>query len=152
MMKANLNYEQAVSSFLRLLLMHVRNGVSADIMHYLDADPPGLNPDMTTIHMHTWFQQLDTQSRQHIQQLISNAVDRALFSSLVILDGAAGGYPVPGVISDFALYVQTYDSDARYQQNQPAQSIRINPPNASEDLHDLFRDLIDDMDSPNADT
>jgi hypothetical protein len=152
MMKEDINYQQAVDGFLRLLLTHVRNGVSADIMHYLDAGPPGLSPDATTVYMHTWFQRLDVQSRQHVQHLISDAVDRALFSALVILDGGAGGYPVPGVISDLALYVQTYDSDARYQQNQPAQSIRLNPPNASEDLHDLFRDLIDDMELPNADT
>jgi hypothetical protein len=128
----------AAETFIRILISHVREGVVQDMLNLLEKRMPGLAPPPNKLALHSWYQQLDINSQQHIHEIIREAVDSTLFSTLVILDGSAGGYPVKDKLSDFAIYLQIYQDKEARSVDKPQVSIRINPTGATEDLHDMF--------------
>jgi hypothetical protein len=77
-----------------------------------------------------------------VEVILKETAHRVLFGSLVIIDNLAMGYPIEGVISDFALYVQSYPDKASRSNNQPKDAIRINPPNNNFSLHDLLSEFV----------
>ena len=147
-MATNLDRKMAVETFMRILIQHARDGVIEDIISMLETGPPGRQPLEDQVALHLWFQQLDNQSQEHIREIIQEAVDSALFSTLVILDGAAGGRPVQGELSDFALYFQTYHDEGAELSDSPQVRVKLNPWRATEDLHDLFRWMLEERKKP----
>jgi hypothetical protein len=143
-METSEQYKQALDAFMHRMITHVRNGLIRDVMEQLEEGPAGLEPNPENLRLHEWFRELDQEFRENIKQVVTDAVDGTIFSTCVVLDGAAGGYPIPGVISDFALYLQTYANDDEYRANKAQEAIRINPPNTNDDLHDIYRDYVDD--------
>ncbi|HEX2916706.1 MAG TPA: hypothetical protein VH186_38450 [Chloroflexia bacterium] len=85
-----------------------------------------------------WFNKLDSQGQSHVKEIVQEAVDFAVFEVLAIFDGVAGGYPIKGVLSDFALYLQTYDNKEAFKEDTPNLSVKLNPQGTTEDLHDIF--------------
>jgi hypothetical protein len=145
-MNHSVEYQQAVDAFMRVMIAHVRNGAMKRTMSDLINGPQEPIPLPNMVNLHTWFTTLDQQSQAHIAILVKEVVDDALFSTLAVLDGVAGGYPIPGVLSDFAVYLQTYEHDSMYEVNQPQQMIRINDANTHDHLHDILSDYSEYMD------
>lgn len=139
----NLNREIAVEKFIQALISHARNGIIHDNISILEKGPPGRQPPEDKVILHQWFQQLDNQAQNYVGEIIKEAVDSTLFSTLVIIDGAAGR-PIQGRLSDFALYLQIYSDEDTELQDSPQVRIRLNPKQALEDLHDIFRWTIED--------
>jgi hypothetical protein len=123
---------------------HARDGSIADITYFLEKGPSGREPTEEKKELHHWFIQLDSQGQIFVRKIVQEAIDSALFSALVILDGAAGGYPVEGSLSDFALYLQTYRDEEGENNDSPMFRVKLNPWQATEDLHDIFRWQLED--------
>ncbi len=134
-----LSREQAAEHFLNMLIARAYDGALRDVRLILEEGPPGRKPPKDLIALHQWFRQLDDESREYVLIAIREAVDAAVFGCLVLLDGLTGGYPVGEELSDFALYLQTYeDSDSRAA-DLARHRVRLNPWTAAVDLHDMFR-------------
>lgn len=95
---------------------------------------------MELVALHQWYRRLDDQDREYVLAVVRDAVDAAVFGCLVLLDGAAGT-AIPGKMSDFALYLQTYAGSTRDPESVEF-SVRFNPPAITEDLHDMFQRLL----------
>ena len=146
-MTTHLDRKRAVEAFMHLLIPHARDGTIQDIISMLNQGPPGQEPPQDKLALHYWFQQLDNQSQEHVREIVRESVDSALFSTLVILDGAAGGWPVRDELSDFAIYLQTYQDSNAQVADSPQVSVRLNSTDATEDLHDIFRWTLEEHES-----
>lgn len=133
-----LSPKEAAEVFLNMLIARAYDGAIQGMTSTLEKGPSGRKPPQNLIILHQWFQSLDNRSREHVLAIIRQAVDAAVFGCLVLLDGLTGGNPVREKISDFAVYLQTYqDQDAR-KANSPQLSVRLNPVYTTEYLHDMF--------------
>ena len=137
-MPTNLDRNAAVETFMKILIAHARNGIIGDIMSTLERGPSVPRTMKDKVVWHQWFQGLGDEDKEYVYQIIRETVDAALFSTLVILDGAAGR-PIPGKLSDFALYLQEYDDEDAERSDLPKFRVRLNSVNATEDLHDIFK-------------
>lgn len=61
-------------------------------------------------------------------EVVRETVNQALFSKLVLLDGATSGWPVQGRYSDFALYLQVYNGEESYSGDAPSSRERVTGP------------------------
>jgi hypothetical protein len=138
MMEDSIEREKATETFMQLLIQHVRDGIIADITMLLEKGPPGRQPDKNKVALHQWFQTLEERNQGYLKQVIQEAVEATLFSTLVILDGAAGGNPIEEAPSDYALYLQTYEDDSARRMNLPQTTTRLNPVYATDGLHDIL--------------
>lgn len=143
-MVVNFDRANAVRLFIRTVIQHAYDGVIEDIVSNLENGPPGQKPAQHTVDLHKWYCQLDNQDQQNIKRIIEESVHSAIFAALVILDGDAGGYPITGKLSDFALYLQTYADTNAEEIDTSQMSTKINPWNATEDMHDIFCWLLED--------
>jgi hypothetical protein len=86
---------------------------------------------------------LDADGQEIVRSIVRDAVDLAVFGCLALLDGAAGGYPIPGKPSDFAVYLQSYADEAALSADAAQHLVRVNPNSlVDEDLHDLYTSLL----------
>lgn len=129
----------AADLFLRFLIKRTRNSVIAGVKDDLTEGPPGRKPSQDAVARHMWFRNLSTQDQSRVSKIIRESVDSAIFGVLVVLDGLSGGNPVEGTTSDFALELQTYADEDTRRENAPEISVRVNPSDTTEALHDLFR-------------
>lgn len=134
-----INRDGAADLFLRFVIDRARNGVIESIKNDLASGPPGRKPSPYAVARHMWFRNLSAEDQSRVSDIIRESVDAAIFGVLVVLDGLSGGNPVEGTTSDFALELQTYAHDEARRENAPATSLRINPSDTTEPLHDLFR-------------
>jgi hypothetical protein len=129
----------AADLFLRFVIERARNNVIEGIQEDLNEGPPGRKPSPDAVARHKWFQNLSPEDQSRVSEIIRESVDSAIFGVLVVLDGVSGGNPVEGTTSDFALKLQTYANEDARGENAPEISVRINPSDTTELLHDLFR-------------
>lgn len=129
----------AADLFLSRVIDRARNGVINDLGARLAQGPPGRKPSPIVAALSDWFGRLSSEDQAHVMEIIRESVDSALFGMLVVLDGLSGGAPDPRVASDFALSLQMYSNEQARDDNAPEISVRINPANTTEPLHDLFR-------------
>ena len=134
-----MNRGSAADRFLRFVIERARNNVIEGIQEDLIDGPPGRKPSAGAVARHMWFRSLSTEDQSRVSEVIREAVDSAIFGVLVVLDGLSGGNPVEGTTSDFALELQTYADEETRRENAPEISVRINPSDTTEPLHDLFR-------------
>lgn len=134
-----INRDGAADRFLRSVINRARNGVIEDMKEDLNVGPPGRKPSPDAVARHNWFKSLSSEDQSRVGEIIRESVDAAIFGVLVILDGLSGGNPVEGTTSDFALELRTYADEHTRAENSAATSVRINPSNTTEPLHDLFR-------------
>jgi hypothetical protein len=137
----------AAELFLKHLIDRARNGVLDDTHNRLVHGPPGRKPSAAALALSEWFRNLNSDDQARVTEAIRAAVDSAVFGVLVILDGASGGPPLEDVASDFALSLQTYSSDDARNENAADVSVRINPADTTEPLHDMFRWMLQDAQS-----
>jgi hypothetical protein len=128
----------AADLFLRFVV-GARNNVIEGVHYNLTEGPPGRKPWPDAVARHMWFRNLGADDQSRASEIIRESVDSAIFAVLVALDGLSGGNPVEGTTSDFALELQTYADEKARRENAPEISVRINPSDTTEPLHDLFR-------------
>ena len=109
--------------------------------------PPGRRPQEDKVNWHKWYQQLDHISQENVEKIATQAVDDALFSLFAILDRASGGLPIKGTLSDFAIYLQSYESEENEAEDLPTTRVKLNPWSAQTDLHDLYRWQVEETNS-----
>jgi hypothetical protein len=131
--------EETAGTFIRMLIQHAYDGAIEEIRSILHEGPPGREPAEDVRALHAWFRTLASDDQEMTLRVVREAVDAVLFRTLVFLDGAWGGYPVVGEVSDFALYLQMYGDEDALAADTPRASVRVNPRFATEDLHDMFR-------------
>ena len=111
--------------------------------------PPGGVPDVRHVALHRWFAGLLSDDQEKVMDIVAYAVDLSLFHLLNVLDGTSSPWPVEGVNSDYAVYLQTYKDDQDEKINSPDRSVRINPifpPSSQDYLHDVFSELMESQD------
>jgi hypothetical protein len=129
--------EHAVHIFMERVADHAFDGPIDSIMALLTEGPVKRTPDPSEIELHTWFVSLDDAAKEKVHRIILETAFAASFGLLVILDNLTTGYPIDGQLSDFALYIQTYEDLSQIMVDQPSDKVRINHSNAV-DLHDLL--------------
>jgi hypothetical protein len=136
--------EEAVENFLNTLLESVFKHTLEDMKILLEQGPPGQKPAQAHLVLNHWFKNLGESDREHVLNVIHEAVKQTLFSMLVLLDNMMIGNPVKDLISDYALYVQTYDDIEAKHRNLSSASVRLNFRHSrnDEELHDKFMYMI----------
>lgn len=146
----DLTTEEAARLFIARLLFHGYDGALRVVTRQLEEGPPGKHPPESLDRSFQWYHSLSREDREVAILTIRNAIDLALFHSLVFIDGACGGYPLRPQESDFAIYLQVYDDDtAMWESCQPSSSVRINDPRTIH-LHDLYQDMLAERTRPEA--
>jgi hypothetical protein len=106
--------------------------------HLLENGPPGRKKSSKDMELHQWYEDLDDHSQDQVISIVSEAVNRSIYSCLVLLDNLSGK-PERETISDFALYLQRYETYEDMGDNQPNERIRINQPKITNSFfHDEF--------------
>jgi hypothetical protein len=135
-----LDRQEAINDFLSRIIARAYDGAIEGTRKTLEKGPPGRQPPENRLAIHNWFQTLNNEERELVLALVREAADAAVFGCLVLLDNMTGGYPIEDKVSDFALYLQSYEDDAARDANTPVSSVRLNPRLSSDyDLHDRFR-------------
>jgi hypothetical protein len=145
MVMEGMSRDGAADQFLRFVIERARNNVIEGVQENLNDGPPGRTPSPDAVARHRWFRNLSPEDQSRVSDIIRESVDSAIFGVLVVLDGVSGGNPVEGTTSDFALALQTYTNEDARAENAPATSVRINPSDTTELLHDLFRWKLEEM-------
>ncbi|HUR80232.1 MAG TPA: hypothetical protein VM733_05675 [Thermoanaerobaculia bacterium] len=135
----------ATDRFLQFLIDRARNGTIEGIHEILSEGPAGRKPAAVAVARHEWFRGLSAEDQSRVVEIIHESVDSAIFGVLVVLDGLAGGNPVEGVTSDFSIALQTYVDEHARRDDAAKISVRINPSDTTESLHDRFRWKLDAM-------
>jgi hypothetical protein len=130
--------------FLNRLIVRAYQGVVEDMLLMLQIDP-GKLPPPELLAAHQWFQTLDEQGQENIRVIVRESVEAAVFGCLAVLDGVTGGYPLKDQLSDFALYLQTYEDEQALKSNSPQVKVRFNE-GKDEALHDIFQGMIRERD------
>jgi hypothetical protein len=136
---------EAADLFLRFVIARALNNVIEGIQQDLNEGPPGRKPAADAVARHVWFRNLSPEDQSRVSEIIRESVDSAIFGVLVVLDGVSGGNPIEGTTSDFALELRTYTNEDARAENAPETSVRINPSDTTELLHDLFRWKLEEM-------
>jgi hypothetical protein len=138
--------EDSAGLFIDQIVRRTRVGTIKGILRMLEKGPPGRSQRPADLARHDWFRSLSDDDKEKVVEVVREAVDHALFSTMVLLDGATSGWPVQGRYSDFALYLQVYNDEESYLENAPSSRERINRPANAEDLHDRFMNAAEDAD------
>ncbi len=146
-MSEQIDRSQAAQLFLEFVVATSYDGAIRAFTEELEKGPGGQKPPEKSVVLHQWFNGLNSDDQDKVRAVIREAVDTAVFSLMVLLDGAAGGYPIRGQYSDFALHLQSYKDKAAYKVDTPEFSVKINPSSSDEDLHDLYRWMLEDRNS-----
>lgn len=103
---------------------------------------PGRSPRQVDSQLHRWFQKLEEPSLEQARILVQEAVQYAVYCSLLVLDNATGMPPLADQDSDYALYLQTYTTQENLKANVPQAAVRLNALGRPEDnFADVFRFL-----------
>ncbi len=132
----------AIKEFMQRLALSAYASPLNGIRLLLRNGPIGTKPLANDVKLHEWFENLSDTDKAMVEMVIKETADRVLFGSLVVIDNLTIGYPIEGVISDFALYVQSYPDKASRSNNQPKDTIRINHPKNNLSLYDLLSEFI----------
>jgi hypothetical protein len=109
--------------FVDAVRIAVRDGAASEVLSVLEK-PPGRRPSEELSARSHWYNSLDNDQKRIVSDIIEDAVDRAIFGFLCVLDGARA----------FERTAEKGKLELRYVKDQ---SILLNPPDG-EMLHDLW--------------
>jgi L-amino acid N-acyltransferase YncA len=133
------NPKEAARIFLDRL-SHAYNGAIKGVVALLEKGPRGRKKQPHEVALHQWFQNLDEEGREHVLAIVRETANTTVFACLVLLDNKMVGYPLEGQMSDFAVYLQTYENEEAKAANSPETSTRLNLSYTPDgDLHDEFQ-------------
>jgi hypothetical protein len=134
--------KNAIDIFLKRIISYSYDGAIRGIRKILERGPSGRAKQVKRSKIFEWYQELDEKDRQIVLDIIEESVRLSVFSFLVVLDNKAGGPPLDHT-SDFALYLQTYESDDERIKYSPSISTRLNMSyTVGGELHDEFNHLL----------
>jgi|GEM_PF-1514546 len=136
--------------FVGMLINECYETMVPEIMAGLQDGPPGGQPPADELQRSKWFQSLQAAEQKEIQGIIEYSLELCLFHLLNIFDGTSPVQPIKEQASDFAVYLQTYDSDEDLDSGKPKTATRVNPvapdyANDEEQLHDIFSEMMNDL-------
>jgi hypothetical protein len=137
-----LDQDKARRIFLKMAISQSYKSAINMIIEYLEEE--GKKRPADIVDLREWFANLDDHGREQVRNVVRKTADGAVFCFLVMLDGLSGGNPIPDKPSDFAVFLQTYESDDLLWDGISNSHIRVNPLKGPEHLHDLFRDMLED--------
>jgi hypothetical protein len=136
--------EIAIQIFMKHIVLDVYHGTYKGMEQLLLDGPAGRSPSERYKLIHKWYQSLDSHDKQELLYFSKFLIEFTVFNFLTFLDGALGGYPVKGKHSEFAIYLQTYSDLKAMENNTFEDQVKINLPFGPDDLHDLFKEAIDE--------
>ena len=141
---------EAARLFVGMLTKHCYERMVPILMEGLHDGPPGGQPPADEVQRSKWFQSLQASEQKEIQGVIGYSLEHCLFHLLNIFDGTSPVQPIKEQASDFAVYLQTYDSDEDLDDGKLETAVRINPvipddANDEEQLHDIFSEMMNDL-------
>jgi hypothetical protein len=135
----------AADHFIQVLADRAYAGAIRSMTKILERGPAGRKPRSKLVQLHQWYVGLRPEDQQQVLQLIGETARHAVFGCFVVLDNKQGGYPVSSVLSDYAVYLQTYADETARGRNEANLAVRLNPAYGNNiDLHDRFMELIED--------
>ncbi len=137
-----MDQKEATETFMRRVMVGAYEQPIDAMRSLLMKGPIGKKPKAADMKLHVWYESLDSDSQSKIDEMVAKTAHHVLFGFLVMLDNLSMGYPIEGVLSDFALYVQSYPDQAARSDNHPDAAIRINDLGNDLDLHDLLEQYI----------
>lgn len=143
-MDDHLTREEAAQLFVNRLVARAYDGTVQGALIVLDKGPAGGRPLAENVRLHEWYQRSDEETRARIKDLIRYCAHSAVFGCCALLDGVTGGYPIPGSVSNFSLYLKVFATHEDEDRDEPQFSIRISPEARGEDLHDLLNGMLED--------
>ncbi len=133
----------AIDIFIRRIVCDVYDGAINGIRKVLEKGPSGRAKQVNRFEMFEWYQKLNERDRRVLLEIIEESVKLSVFLFLIELDNKVGGPPIRDKSSDFALYLQTYESDKEKYSYSPNMSTQVNMSyTAGGDLHDTFINLL----------
>ena len=134
---------EAQERFIQILTSVAYDSPIHSMIHLMEKGPAGGKPPQHLVRLHQWYSSLDAESKERVQATIREAVFSAVFSCCSLLDGVAGGYPIPGQLSEFAVYLNIYQDEEAFEEEKPLDTIRVsNGSNNHEELHGLFTNAL----------
>jgi len=131
-----MNRDIAVEAFVKRIIARAYTNVITNTMESLEQGPIERDPTPERLKIHTWYKNIDADSKATVQQIISETAFSVLFGCLVVLDNSTTSYALENEISDFGLFVQRYSDNESYAHRQITESIQIND---RMDLHDALK-------------
>jgi hypothetical protein len=133
---------EAVDIFVKMVIKMVVNATFKDVQEILKEGPPVRVKKPEDLEIQKWYLNLQENEKKIVSKIVLGSINRTVFHLLVILDNKTIGYPLEGEVSDFALYLQTYDSKKDLFGYNPKELLRINKSHSGEvELHDIFMNL-----------
>lgn len=137
--------EFAFNTFMDIIIHSCYEGTKKSFKHLLENGPTGREKHPKLTELHQWYKNLDDHSQAQVISIVSEAVNRSIYSFLVLLDNLSGK-PERENISDFALYLQRYVNYEKMADNLPKEKIRINQPKITNSFfHDEFMYYLQDQ-------
>ena len=133
-----LDRQQAAALFVDRLIARAYDGAIRIVMTMLENGPPGGRPRDDKVALHRWFQDIDAETKQNIRAIVECTAESAVFGACTILDGVSGGYAIPGIVSNFALYLESHRDPAADVTEPPDDSVKVCPDVGGDNLHNLF--------------
>lgn len=125
--------------FLKRVYDHVHRSTYNSIKLFLREGPPGKSKSREELELHQWFSLLKLEDQEKILKIAKMIVKFTIFNFLVLLDNKTSGQPIQEEVSDFGLYIHTYESNAHRFSYKPNKSIRLNKSySVNGDLHEAY--------------
>jgi hypothetical protein len=140
-----LTQEKARQLFIDLIIKVLRDQPIRSMLYMLSKSQSGLKDSKEEQELNKWFQNLDKASQENISKILEETLDSSLFGLCTMLDGVQGNLPIEAEISEFALYLKTYNNEKDFESDTANVSIKLNPADAIDDLHDMFRWTVEDQ-------
>jgi hypothetical protein len=134
--------DSGINIFLeRIVNRAYKSGIDV-VISLLRNGPVTRRPKLDDLKLHQWYQNLDNSQKMIVEHLVEKTAYSVLFGCLVVLDNQTMGNPIKNEVSDFGLYVQSYENADHRSNNQYNSALRINHPKGNFSLHDLIDNFI----------
>jgi hypothetical protein len=130
---------KALKSFLSKVSYKVQIASYDSIGMLVREGPPGKLKPPDDLELHRWFSSLKEEEQEKILEILNKTIKLTIFNFLVLLDNKASGQPVEDKVSDFGLYLHTYESNSDRFNYKPDETIRLNMSyTVNGDLHEAY--------------
>lgn len=130
---------KALKSFLSKVFYKVQTASYDSIVMLLREGTPGKLKPPDDLEIRRWFSSLNEEEQEKILKILNKSIKLTVFNFLVLLDNKASGQPDNDKVSDFGLYLHTYESNSDRFNYKPDETIRLNMSyTVNGDLHESY--------------
>jgi len=139
-----ISLSDALDAFIKKVYGQVHKPTYSSLELLLREGSPGNQKQPEETELQQWFCSLNIEDQEKILKIAKMAVKLTVFNFLVLLDNKTSGQPIQEEVSDFGLYIHTYESNAHRFSYNPNKSIRLNRSySVNGDLHEAYDFEID---------